>query len=302
MRAIKCVIVIFIVLKIMVSSAASPIAGFALPDSIRELKLKFKLKGNLIVLPVVINDSIHVNLLLDTGCRNLVLFGKKFMSLLKTDPDRIIRFSGHGEGTPVEGRISFNNKVAISEILGNDLPLVVVREKNVFAEYPDVHGVIGYELFLKFEIEINWQKKEMIFRPAMLSQPQEGFYTIPLEIVDSKPVMTSVITFGKKKKHYRTIIDTGSYLGLFVNGYDADVIFHNEKQVIGRGLNGDIEGYTMLPEKFSVADFALEGIRANVVESRKENQYASIGMEVIRDYVIVLNYTRAYVSFRKNSA
>jgi hypothetical protein len=300
MRAIKYIFLLFIVLKIVVASATDPMAGFCLPDSISEMKIKFRLKGGLIILPVVINDSIRVNLLLDTGCRNLVLFGKKFISLLNVDT-RTTRFSGHGQGKPVEGRLSFNNKVAINAILGTQVPVVVVGEKNVFARYSDVHGVIGYELFLKFEIEINSRTKEMIFRPAAFAPLRQGFNTIPLEIVDSKPVMNSTITFDGKQKHYSTIIDTGSYLALFVNGYDPDLKFSSKPTVIGRGMNGIITGYKTTPEKIEIGELTFNDIDANVIDNHTRDHYASIGMEVIRDYIMILNYSKAYVSFKKNT-
>ena len=78
----------------------NPRAGFFLPDSVTELTIKFQAVRNLIVLPVTLNDSITVNLILDTGCRNLLLFGKKFQELLNAQSGRTIQFSGLGEGQP----------------------------------------------------------------------------------------------------------------------------------------------------------------------------------------------------------
>lgn len=47
-------------------------AGFFLPDSIREVSMEYKKIDNLILLQVMLNDSLQVNLILDTGCRNLI--------------------------------------------------------------------------------------------------------------------------------------------------------------------------------------------------------------------------------------
>ena len=52
----------------------APTAGFFLPDSVRQVTLTYKRTFNLVLLPVIINDSIRLNLILDTGCSNLVLF------------------------------------------------------------------------------------------------------------------------------------------------------------------------------------------------------------------------------------
>src|SRR6187399_3279335 len=95
---------------------SSPKAGFSLPDSINEVTLHYKRANNLIVLPVTINDSVHVNLILDTGCRNVVLFGKRFMREFNIHPDKRVEFSGLGSGRSVAGRISLGNKVSIDAV------------------------------------------------------------------------------------------------------------------------------------------------------------------------------------------
>lgn len=133
---------------------ANPRHGFYLPDSITEFSFKYRSVENLIILPVTINDTIQLNLILDTGCRSLVLFGKKFDDAFIFLPEKRIQFSGLGEGKPISGKISLHNKVTLGEVLGEDITLVVVGEQNVFRRFPQIHGVIGYDLFTRFEIEL----------------------------------------------------------------------------------------------------------------------------------------------------
>src|SRR5688572_22690972 len=111
-------------------------AGFYLPSHLQETKFTYTVINNLIVLPVRINDSIQVNLILDTGCRNLVLFGKKFAKLFHTESGRAVEFSGLGSGRTVQGKLSLGNKVSIDAVLGNRIPVVVIPEQNLFSEYP----------------------------------------------------------------------------------------------------------------------------------------------------------------------
>jgi hypothetical protein len=83
--------------------------GFSMPDSVREVTFRYKTVQGLILLPVIINDTVKVNLILDTGCRNLVLFGKRFQKLFDIQPGREVKFSGLGAGHPVVGGVSLNN-------------------------------------------------------------------------------------------------------------------------------------------------------------------------------------------------
>lgn len=274
--------------------------GFHLPDSIKEMTLRYRSVHNLIVLPVTINDSVTVNLILDTGCRNLVLFGKKFRKLLHIDSNRPVQFSGLGSGKPVIGNISLNNKIAIYQVLGKRIPVVVVPSKNILSSYNDVDGVIGFELFLKFEIELNPIDQTIKFRPAQHSSAPEGFSTVPLRIVDLRPVMDSRVKLeAENALTCDLMIDTGSNLGLLLKTTDIDQFnSHPRNQVIGFGFNGEVFGYKTRSEKVLLNGLSMHNIPAGVIESPWHN-YASIGMEILKHYVVVINYYKLYASFKK---
>src|SRR5688572_25246721 len=106
MNSLRKAVVQVTLLMIFSSSFATRTPGFYLPDSINEMTIHYRVMKNLIILPVVINDSLEVNLILDTGCRNLVLFDKSFLKLLKLEKGRQVQFSGLGSGAPVYGHLS----------------------------------------------------------------------------------------------------------------------------------------------------------------------------------------------------
>jgi hypothetical protein len=277
--------------------------GFVLPDSVQEMTLKFKTFKNLIVIPVIINNSLHVNLILDTGCRNLVLFGKKFTSLLAAGAKKNVQFSGLGSGDPVQGYLTLNNTVSLESITGTSLPIVVVPSKNIFSSYPSIHGIIGYDIFLKFEIEINPREQTITFRPAATAKPPEAYSQVPLKIIDSRPVLTSDIHFSKMNNQaYELMIDTGSALGLLLKTTDLTKFTEqNTEQIIGKGLNGSLMGFTTIAEKLLVGDFEMTSLPAGITVSQWHN-YASIGMGVLKDYILVLNYCKSYACFKKLDA
>jgi hypothetical protein len=255
---------------------------------------------NLIVLPVVINDSVNVNLILDTGCRNIILFGKRFEKLLNYDPDRQIQFSGLGSGKPVHGFLSLSNKVSIQEVLGQSIPVVVVGRKNVLGLYRDVHGVIGYDIFLKFEIELNPREQTITFRPAQRASAPEGYNIVPLRIVDSRPVMNSEVVLHNdknKNRNYELMIDTGSSLGLLLKTTNIDDFESGLKKIIGIGFNGPISGYKTTSNRLTLGAFNMENLPTGIIQSPWHN-YASIGMEILKDYILVLNYCKAYACFK----
>ncbi len=292
-----CVLVFYVPLRV---EAVVPDAGFYLPDNVSEITFQYKTYRNLIILPVTINDSIHVNLVLDTGCRNLVLFGKHFEKLFTMDIRKKIQFSGLGEGKPVFGSLSLNNRIAINEVVGAKIPVVVVPDRNVFEKAFKIDGVIGYDIFIKFEVELNPKEKQITFRPAFSPNLASSYQHIPIRIEDSRPILQSQISIDTDVFSCNLMIDTGSSLGLLLKTTDVKRFQnYHELEYLGHGFNGMIKGFKTKAKRLELEGFLLASLPVGIIQSPWHN-YASIGMDVLKGYSIVLNYCKEYVGFRKN--
>ena len=262
------------------------------------MRLKYRTVNGLIILPVTINDSISVSLILDTGCRNMILFGKKFRRSFKRLDGKPVQFSGLGKGKPVTGSLSIGNKVSINEVLGVQIPIVIIDENNLFSSYQHVDGVIGYDIFLKFEIEINQRTRTISFRPALKSSSPLGFTKVPLRIVDSRPIMDSQVIVRRHLRTFDLMIDTGSSLGLLLKTTNIDEFDYSQNEkVLGIGLNGPLSGFEATSRKLILPGMKLERVPTGIVSSAWQNN-ASIGMEVLKDYIVILNYCKAYACFK----
>lgn len=290
----KCLV--FLLLLASTNAVAIPSAGFFLPDSIFEFSMRYKTVDNLIILPVTINDSVQVNLILDTGCRNVLLFGKRFENLFATRP-RKVEFSGHGSGKPVIGKLSVDNEVSIGMVQGRRIPLIIVPEKNLFANLRNIHGVIGYEIFAKFEIEFNFPKKTITFRSASIAFPYPDFTYVAMNIVDSQPVLRGVVSTNAGEKIIEDLlIDTGSSLGLM---FSVNQKKDKKADAVGRGFNGLVKGRNEITHTLKIEKVEFKNVATSVVYS--ESNSASIGMEVLKHHVLIVNYSRSYVAFRNHS-
>lgn len=273
-----------------------------MPDSIEEVTIRFKRTNNLILLPVTINDSIQVNLILDTGCRNVVLFGKRFQKEFKISPEKRVEFSGLGSGNSISGKISLDNKVAIGAVLGERIPVVVVPNPNLFGSYVGVDGIIGYDIFIKFEIELLTSQQLITFRPAQTAQLSDDYNLIPIRVEDSRPIIQSTITMLGKEEPIDIMIDTGSSLGLLLKTNEGSELFRNVRTVVlGRGLNGPIEGVNVRAEGVRLHNFMLRRVPVGVVHTAWAGM-PSVGMDVLREYSLVLNYCRGYAGLKSNVA
>lgn len=307
MKSARLIFTLFLCLSFFASTAfaGNPAAGFFLPDSVSEMTLRFRTVRGLIILPVTINDSIEVNLILDTGCRNLILFGKKFKNLFEVATVRPVEFSGLGTGRPVTGTLSLGNKVSIHRVLGEQIPVVIVNNTNLFGGYHNVDGIVGYDIFVRFEIELNSSERTITFRPAAKSMAPVGYTTVPLRIVDARPVVQSHVFVDRNRKQGRLLelmIDTGSSLGLLLKTTNiSEFDYHRNETVLGIGLNGPLSGYETISNKLILSGLQMDEVPTGIVSSEWHNN-ASIGMEVLKDYIVILNYCKAYACFRHKDA
>ena len=275
-------------------------SGFHLPDSILELTFKYKTEGNLIILPVLINDSVQVDLILDTGASNLVLFGKTFQKYFQFVPDGKVQFSGLGSGKTLSGKLSIDNKVEINSVIGLDIPVVVVSEKNLFSALKNVDGYIGYEILQKFEIEINPARQTISFRSPMHERFPYGFTRIPFKVKGSRPILDCAILLSLEQKRLCDLmIDTGSAFGLLMMSTDEHWIDDKGRpESFARGFSGEVKGVEIKSSKIHLKNFVLDTGSSRIIRSAKRD-YASIGMGILSQYSFILNYVKGYVELRK---
>lgn len=274
--------------------------GFSLPDSLRELIIRYRSLDNLIILPVKINDSINVNLILDTGCRNVVLFGKRFQNMFTIMPNRIIEFSGVGNERIVKGSLSLGNKVSIDAVVGTEMPVVVVHNKTMFSTLPGIDGIIGYDIFTRFEVELDPANRLITFRSAYTNFIPPGFARIPIRVTDSKPVISSIIFLHDNVFASDLLIDTGSALGLLIKSTDKSWINRSQTSMLGTGLSGAFQGLNTRASKVKVDNYEITDLETGIIHSSYGND-ASIGMGVLKNYVIILNYMQNYACLKRMS-
>ena len=300
-RILFCILAIHTLLRFaQPCEGKTPDAGFSLPENIQEATFGYSTYDNLIVLPVTINDSVKVNLILDTGCRNLLLFGKRFEKFFETIPNHTVRFSGLGERSPLTGKLALDNNVSIHTLRGKKIPIVILREKNLFTSRSKIDGIIGYDIFIRFEIELNASRKQITFRPADLAEIPNDFTRVPLKIEDTRPLIQSKLFFSDPDgTDYDIMVDTGSAIGLLLKSKDDAFFLQNQQHVLGKGLNGNVVGTVRRARKLILETFEVS--IAEVGISRSDwHTHGSIGMAIIKDYTIVLNYCKGYAGFKKS--
>jgi hypothetical protein len=110
-----------------------------------------------------------------------------------------------------------------------------------------------------------------------------------------------ILVRSEKNKKYDLMIDTGSTLGLLLKTTDmTEFSAVITRKIIGLGFNGPITGYNTVADELHLDGFDMDDLPAGIIQSAWHN-YASVGMEVLKDYSFIMNYVKSYVCLKKLS-
>lgn len=259
--------------------------------------IHFDLFRNLIVIPAIINDSVKVKLILDTGTRSMLLYGKRFVSMPNLTTSRHIKVSGWGSPDGIDAGVSYPNKIVLGSVKGEGLAVAVVPKRSLFEERPGIDGIIGYELFVKFVVEINYKTRTIRLFEKMPYGHADGFTSLPLEINRAMPqVQSSIVMNDKSTINLRLLIDTGSSLGLTVFSKERFLNHSGElPHPVGFGLNGIIKGFDLYIRHFFLGDLKVKSLASCVVnvDEHPDESFTycgSVGAEFLKKHIVIFDY------------
>lgn len=304
-----------LIFLILVTYSGFSQGKFVLQDNKESNKIRFKLINNLIVIPVEINGA-ELTFLLDSGVRKPIIFNflNSTDSLAINEPE-IIYLRGLGEGEPIEAIRSRNNIVKVGDAINiNQSLFAVFNEKLNFAPRLGipVHGIIGYDLFKDFIIEINYSA-----RYIRLNNPETFQYkeckkceTLDLEFFNSKPYFNVDIKIKDKQVPVKLLIDSGGSDALWLFESLEDGIVLDKKyfdDFLGHGLSGSVYGKRSKVDKVMINSFVLEDVNVAFPDSlsiayakRFEDRNGSFSAGLLKRFNLIVDYTNSKITIKKN--
>jgi hypothetical protein len=292
--------------------------GFFLPPDVRKVDIPFELHNNLIVLPVIINNKLPLKFVFDTGVRTAILTEKTFSDLLNLSYSRKITIAGAGGENLVDAYITNNVALELPGVKGRGHALLVLETDYIeLSAYlgTSVHGILGYEVFSRFVVKIDYANKVVtLYRPEFF-KPGKRFKKIPIKVEDTKPYITSWVQLSETGEAFQVklLMDTGASLGILLDPQTDPRILMPEKGIdsnLGRGLAGNIEGKVGRIQSVSLGNFQFYN---PIVTFPYENSYidslrrslvfrnGSIGGSVMSRFTVVFDFSNEYIYLKKNS-
>ncbi|NNC49801.1 MAG: PDZ domain-containing protein [Flaviramulus sp.] len=279
-------------------------------------KINFKLINNLIIFPVEIN-GVTLSFILDTGVSKPIIFNFLNVSdTLKIKDTETIYLRGLGNGESVKALKSKNNIFKIGDAIKLNQDLFAVFDTNLnFAPRLGVpiHGIIGYDLFKDFIVEINYSN-----RYIRLSNPDLYLYkkckkceTLNLEFYNNKPYVDAEVTINKKIIPVKLLIDSGGSDSLWLFEDDSLGIKSSNKyfnDFLGHGLSGSVFGKRSKIDLFSINKYKLYNANVAYPDSssisfaRKfEGRNGSLAGNILKRFNLIFDYQKAKVKIKKNT-
>lgn len=279
-------------------------------------KIKFKFINNLIIIPVEVN-GVELSFLLDTGVSKPIIFNFLNVSdTLKIKDTEKISLRGLGEGESVEALKSKNNVFKIGDAikLNQDLYAVYDTHLNFTPRlgFP-IHGIIGFDLFKDFTVEINYSNKFIrLTEPAKFRYKNANKMEIlSLEFYNNKPYINVEVTIDDKQIPVKLLIDSGSSDALWLFEDSALGIKSSNKyfmDFLGHGLSGSVYGKRSKIDAFSIRGFELKNANVAFPDSTSissarqfKGRNGSLSGNILKRFNIIVDYRNAIITFKKNA-
>lgn len=287
---------------------------YQLPAGKKYHKVKFQLINNLMVIPIEVNGT-ELSFVLDSGVGTPILFNLADQDSVQLNNVTEITINGLGEGDPLNALKSTGNFVQLGDVKNVSQNIYVVMDAGINFSPSlgvPVHGIIGYDLFRDFVVDINYINKSIKFyEPGRFKfKNSKNTRIVDMAIIRRKAYLdASVMINNTEEIPVKMLMDTGSS--------DAVWLFEDERiqlpekyydDFLGRGLAGNIFGKRTKIHHLKISDFILSDAKAAFPDMETFNtikdfggRNGSLGGEVLKRFNITFDYKNEKLMLTKNS-
>ncbi|HSX60966.1 MAG TPA: aspartyl protease family protein [Tahibacter sp.] len=252
-------------------------------------------------------DGQPVQMLVDTGGVNILLPAAVKRLGLKTEGQLTARGTGEARADVTLGR-------AKSLRLGGvafEQPLFYVID---FGRLPDVEGedfdgVVGYELFQRFGVTIDYARRELVLTRPDAFAPPAGSKAVPFTMADRIPIVEGRID----GRAVRIAVDTGSGAAIdlhspFVRKNDLKREYGATfEQISGWGVGGPMRAWPVRLGELEIGGFAMPNVAASLYTGDKgafasPDVDANLGGRVLGRFTVAFDYANKRMHLAPNAS
>jgi len=292
--------------------------GFNLTEGNHHITFPIEICNNLVVIPVVLNGQLPLKFILDTGVRTTILTEKSFSDILKLTYGRHYFVSGPGGEKIVEAYVTNNVTLDMPGVHGEGHAMLVLEKDYLeLRNYlgTDVQGILGYEVFSRFIVTVDYEKRTLTLTLPEFFRPKRNFQAMSIEIEDTKPYIQVPIEMSNGERiNAKMLIDTGASHSIVLDpSTNAKILLPTKhvESLIGRGLGGLIMGQIGRINSIDFGKYKIHDVIANfpnansyfdTLKNSDVFRNGSIGGELLNRFTTTYNFPAGKIYFKKNSS
>jgi hypothetical protein len=273
------------------------------------LDIPFRIVDDLIVISAKLNDSIIVDLFLDTGFGNdgILLFNTEIGKKLNLNYVTQMPLGGGGDEETKIANVAQGVSLSLEGIKFNNLQTLVVTEKEDFEDLP-VDGIIGRTLF-NCILEIDYDKGHINLYDPNLEISKDLGTEFNLSFTYGVPVVEGEVLIDKESIPVKLIVDTGAGLPFFLFTYSNTKIRipGNCISAKNEGLSGIMSYKLGRVKYFKIGEFVFDNPLTAFLEENSMGtasvlgQNGFVGHQTLQKFNVVFDYSGNKMFLRPNN-
>lgn len=302
-----------ILLSLILNNHVCAQIGFSLAEGQSKIEIPFKSYNNLIVIPVKLKNNTSLDLILDSSIEHTILTDKGVGDGAGLNYARKILL-GKTPETVYYGFAAFDAQLSIAGLASTpEMHSILVLETDylnlVSLAGSKVDGIIGYDIFKSFVVEIDNSQSNLILHDPKSFEKPKGFQSIPMTVKNRKPYANASIVYEDwQEKTKSFMLKTGASHALFFE--DDSVEFHlpykNIEIPVGQAFGGEIMGHLGRLRSLSLGRFEFEDplatfAKPEVIAGQNTSQNrGSIGQGLLQRFNLIFDYHNGVLYLKKN--
>lgn len=304
---------LFLSLCILFLPVAVNAQQFSINENRKQVKLRFHLVRDMVVIPLFVNQKGPFNFVLDTGVGLMIITDPTLIDSVNIDNRRTLKMYGLGNDVVFEAYATTTLNISIAQKLkSQDVSAAILKKDHFglsnYAGMP-IHGLLGYEFFSNLAVKINFMDSTLTVARSGQIKPLKRGAVLPISVEERKPYFTTTMILpGSQLTEKKLLIDLGAGHPLAIEsspqyaGHLKRVIMAN----LGVGLTGPVNGYISRIGELFVGKYKFTDVITSFPDSNVHVKYiiprdGSLGMGVLKKFLLVFDYKNQKIYLKPNA-
>lgn len=286
--------------------------SFQFEDNRNRHTIAFRMVKNLIVVPITLNGKGPFNFLLDTGIGVCLITNPSLIDTLHLRGLRQMKITGFGQGDELSASVASGITLRLGRTVAHSMNVIILNEDLLELSETlgmPIHGLIGYDFFDSFLVEIKYSSHRIILRRFSSGYVPEKSTAVAISIEEKKPYIESTVKLdGKVYNGLKMIVDTGAGHSVSLETYDDkpfDIPQNNIQANLGVGLLGPIHGYIGRIQSIQVGSYTMNNVVSSFPEFREvikrsgfPDRHGNLGNPILKRFRVTFDYSRKMMYLR----